>query len=46
MLGLILITILVSPILVILFKAFVASKDYYEYDKKKSKYILRVTNNK
>ena len=34
--------LLVSPIAIILVKAFVASKDYYDYDDIKSRYVSRI----
>ena len=43
MLELFILMLLFLPILVVLVKAFVASKDYYDYDEKKSRYISRVT---
>ncbi len=42
MLELFILILLFSPVLGVLFHAFVASKDYYDYDSKKSRYISRV----
>ena len=40
---LLVLALLVSPVAVVMAKAFVASKDYYDYNKKKLRYISRVT---
>jgi len=42
MLELFILMLLFLPILVVLVHAFIVSKDYYDYDEKKSRYISRV----
>lgn len=43
MVELLVLSLIVSPIAIILIKAFVNSKDYYDYDKNKSRYVSRIT---
>ena len=34
--------LLVSPVAIVLVKAFIASKDYYDYDERKARYVSRI----
>ncbi len=40
---LLVLVLIASPLAVVMTKAFLASKDYYDYNKKKLTYISRVT---
>ena len=42
MVELLVLSLILSPIAIVLVKAFIDSKDYYDYDKKKLRYVSRI----